>query len=57
MRCHDEVLLVELIRNIEEFKRQLWTYKEISDHLHSKGFTSRLKRISLSWSKGCIRSI
>ena len=37
----------ELIRNIEEFKRQLWTYKEISDHLHSKGFTSRRgKRIS-----------
>ena len=37
----------ELIRNIEEFKRQSWTYKEISDHLHSRGFTSRRgKRMS-----------
>ena len=31
----------EMIRIIEEFKRQSWTYKEISDHLESRGFTSR----------------
>lgn len=30
----------ELIRKIEDLRGQDWTYKEIADYLHSKGYTS-----------------
>ena len=30
----------ELIRKIEDFRGQDWTFKEIADYLHSKGYTS-----------------
>ena len=31
----------EMIRVIEELRRKSWMYKEISDHLKSRGFVSR----------------
>ena len=30
----------ELIRKIEDLRGQDWTYKEIADYLHCKGYTS-----------------
>ena len=30
----------ELIRKIEDLRGQDWTFKEIADYLHSKGYTS-----------------
>ena len=30
----------ELIRKIEDLRGQYWTFKEIADYLHSKGYTS-----------------